>query len=208
MRNARSVIAWGSAALSLALLGACSSGNTDKQEVVTYHAAYPAFSTSPELIQKADLVIRGVALNSRVEQLFMDVSEGTDPQENPQAGLTPEQAEEARKSSPMVVTVSTVRVDEVIKGDVAVGATVEVSQLGGTFEGVRYEEAETSILSSDTSYVLFLAAHGSSKPYDLLNPKLALYEVSAGGALTPVNDTNPIDIKTLRGLKAAAKSAK
>jgi hypothetical protein len=209
MANARSIIARGATALSLSLLVGCTSSAAEP-EVASVHALYPSYSTSTELIKSSDLVVRGTAMSSRVEQMFPEESSSDDPVANPQAGLSEAEVAEWRKKSAVVVTVSSVRVDEVIKGAADVGDTIEVSQLGGEFEGTRYQETETTMLSADsTNYVLFLAAHGSGKPFDLLNPEQAMYTVSGDGLLTQAGEgAKPLDITNLRGLKSAVAQAK
>jgi uncharacterized lipoprotein YbaY len=199
---------WGIAAAAFVLLAGCSSDSAAPTEPVVYHALYPSYSDSAELLEKADLVIRGVPISSRVEEMFMDVSEGDDPMTNPQAGLSPAEVEQVRKDSAMVVTVFTVRVDEVVKGRASVGSTVEISQLGGTFGGVRYKADATTMLSPDgTDYVLFLADHGSGKPFDLLNPDQAMYTVAANGTLTRANGTaDTLGVKNLPTFKRQASA--
>ncbi|HET9519240.1 MAG TPA: hypothetical protein VFO77_16070, partial [Actinoplanes sp.] len=149
-----------SLALAAGLLGACTSepAATKTDEVVAYHATYSSYGTVDDLLSTADLVVRGTPTAARTEQIFMDAPSGNDPNTNPQAGLSSKERDEVRKESGIVVTVSTVKVLEVVKGDVTVGDTIEVSQLGGSFEGVQYQDDGTTLLSKDGEYVLFLAA--------------------------------------------------
>jgi hypothetical protein len=196
--------ALGATAIAFAMLSGCAGKSGDQPETVGYHAAYPAFATSQELLDSADLVVKGVTVKSRVEKLYPEAGTGTDPQTNPQAGLSPEEISAARADSAVVVTISTVRVQETVKGKVAAGDTIEVSQLGGTLSGVRYQNAETTLLAADgTSYALFLAAH-FGKPYDLLNPEQALYVVSADGKLSPARGAGAEGVTDLDTLRSAA----
>ncbi len=206
MRCTRSIAAVAAlGTLVLSVLSGCSGGEPD---VVTHRADYPAYGSRDELIKSADLVVRGNVVSSRVEELRPEVSTEGDPLTNPQAGLSPEEANEVRES-PAVVTVTTVRVAEVIKGDATVGDVIDVSQLGGEKAGVRYRDEGTTLPPSDTKsdYVLFLAAFGDGKPYDLLNPRQAMYKVAAGGALQPVGD-GVTAVTTVDDLRAAAARAK
>jgi len=213
MRSIRPAVVAVSATLSLALLGACSGGSSGgstaatEAQVVSYHAAYPSYSSPADLLDTANLVVRGVPQSSHTKQGFMDVSDDSDPNTNPQAGLSSDKVEEARQDSAIVVTVSTVRVDEVIKGDAKVGDTIEVSQLGGSLDGTKYNDPETTLLSKDSPYVLFLAEHKNA-PYDLLNPEQGMYTASSDGQLAPVSKDNSLEIGSVRTLKNAAKAAK
>ncbi|GAA0794752.1 hypothetical protein [Spirilliplanes yamanashiensis] len=195
-------------ATTLALLAGCSPTPAPETETVLTHALYPSYRDSTELLTDADLVIRGVPTAARVEQLFMDPPEGTDPLTNPQAGLPPEEVERIRQDSATVVTVTTVRVTEVVKGTATVGGTVDVSQLGGTFKGVRYREGSTTMLSQGgAEYVMFLAAHGAGRPYDLLNPQQGLYTVGTGGALNRADGgADSLGVESVRGLQRQASA--
>lgn len=205
MASVRSILALGSAALSLTILVGCASTN---DEVLTSSAAYPAFSTSAELATSADLIVRGVTLSSHTEKKFMEQSIGGDQLTNPQAGLPKDEQKRALEDS-YVVTISTVRVDEVLKGKATVGDTVEVSQLGGKSDGVQYQDEGTRLLEiGHDSYLLFLAAHGSGKPYDLPNPGQAMYSVGANGTLTPAIGENTLHINNIQDVKADLASAR
>ena len=189
------------AALATGVLSGCAA--TPAAEDVVYHANYPAYGSSTELIKKADLVIRGTAVSSRPDEMFPDIPADQDPLTNPQAGLTDEEIKAFRAENGVVTTVATVRVDEVLKGDVAVGDLVEVSQLGGVKDGVKYRDETTTLLEADakSGYVLFLSTYGAGKPSSLLNPQQAVYTVSAGGTLRPVAAGAPA-ISTVSELKS------
>jgi hypothetical protein len=150
-------------------------------------ADYPAYTSSAELIDKADLIVRGVALKSRPGKLRPDPPTGTDPQANPQAGLPTAEAEAAGDDA-VDVTITTVRVDEVFKG--AAGNQIEVSRLAGE-----------NALAAKSDYLLFLASFGPGQPHSLLNPD-ALYAVADGGALTPAGSGTP-PLATLDELRSA-----
>lgn len=175
-------------AISVAAFVVAGCSSTPKESVVQYHASYPHFRTSGELADRADLIVRGTPIASRVEELFMDESAGDNAAENPQLGVPQDEAEEARRESSVVVTISTMKVEEVVKGDVAVNETVEVLQLGGKLNNVVYKNDETTLVSPGGDYVMFLAAHGAGKPLDLLNPQQALYVTeNDGDTLSPAD---------------------
>jgi hypothetical protein len=100
------------AVLSALLMAGCGAGS----DQVAYSADYPAYSTGQEIVGAADVIVKGVAVSSRVEELRPDASTEGDPRSNPQAGIS---ADEAAQASPVVVTVTTVRVTEAIKGGAA-----------------------------------------------------------------------------------------
>jgi hypothetical protein len=152
---------------------------------------YPAYSSSAELIDKADLVVRGVALRSRTGKLLPDAPTGTDPLLNPQAGLPTAEADAAREAGAVDVTITTVRVDEVFKGTGAPGDLIEVSRPTG----------EKALPAAESGCVLFLAAYGPGIPHSLLNPD-ALYLVADGGTLTPGGSGTP-PLATIDELKSA-----
>ncbi|MEV7870058.1 hypothetical protein AB0P17_29110 [Streptomyces sp. NPDC088124] len=199
MITTRHLLITGTAALAAFGVVGCSSdggsadrsGSSAARDVVAYHADYPAYDSLDAVIEESDLVVKGTVVNSRVERMLPETSADGDPATNPQAGLSPEELAEARaeaEADPVVVTVSTVKVSQVLAGDVSVGDTVEVSQLGGTYKGVTYKERSTTALAGrGTEYVLMLADNGARNPYDLLNPEQALYTVGSGGAVKAVS---------------------
>ena len=140
---------------------------------------YPSYATVDEMVAQADLVVRGTALSAREDVLLPDDATGTDPLTNPQAGVSPDRDD----ASGVDVTVTAVRVDEVFKGDVAPGDTIEVSRPAG--------ESDEPKPDSRTGYVMFLATYGPGKPGSLLNPQ-AIYVVEADGStLRPVETGAP-----------------
>jgi hypothetical protein len=198
MTAVRNVLVTGTALLVAVVLVGCSAdGSADGKagdkagaaaEVVPYEADYPSYDSVDALVKQSDVIVRGTVVGSQVRELSPEAPTGDDPVANPQAGLSPE---EAAESDPVVVTVSTVKVAQVLSGTgaVKVGDTVEVSQLGGTLDGVTYQEKQTTALAEDdTQYVLMLADQGDKNPYDLLNPEQALYTVGSDDEVTPVAD--------------------
>ncbi|HWJ84678.1 MAG TPA: hypothetical protein VNR62_04570 [Cellulomonas sp.] len=184
------------ACVAALVLAGCSSS----PRVVTSYADYPSYETPQDIVDAADVVVRGVATGSRVLEDKPVVSTTGDPVSNPQAGL-----DEVTDVPGVVVTISTVRVEEVIKGDVAVGDVIEVAQLGGLYDGVRYVEAATTTLEKGAEdYVLLLAAHGPGVPYDLLHPVQAMYTVDERD-LDPVAPDNEVAVDTVDELADLAQ---
>jgi hypothetical protein len=189
VKRVKRVNRFGALALAALVLAGCGSPQEPGQQVVEYHAAYPAFATATDLVKASDLVVRGVAVANRVETIYPEPVSDPDPQVNPQAGLSEDEARQSRQEAGVVVTVTTVRITEALKGSgVAEGDLIELSQLGGTLGDTLYQNVETLLMPLDGSgYVMFLAAHGD-KPYDLLNPEQGLLKELPGGLLAPVGD--------------------
>lgn len=178
--------------LSTGCGGSTESGS--QQDVVQYSADYPVYHTSEEIIDSADLIVRGTVVDSRVAQLAADISTDGDQATNPQAGLS---EEEAARVPSVVVTIFSVRVTDVLKGELGASDLVEVSQLGGELDDVSYEDAGTVHLSraEESEYVLLLDDHGSEAPFDLLNPQQAAYTLADNGilqSLSPAGDPQPV----------------
>jgi hypothetical protein len=208
--------AWATVGLiSAAALAGCSSQpRADKADkVVRTTADYPTYDTGAELVGNAAVIVRGAAVSSRVEWLYPEVSTNSDPAVNPQAGLPSDEVDAWQQDSGVVVTISTVRVDEVLKGDIQVGQQIEVSQLGGTIDDVTYEDTNTVVLPADGSdYALLLADH-NAKPFDLLNPQQALYKAEGTGddAVTlqqvGTEEVAPLNGQSVTTVKALVKTA-
>ncbi|WP_019889450.1 hypothetical protein [Streptomyces purpureus] len=208
MMNLRHAVVGGSALLAVLTAAGCSTGgggdrtegkaSAGAPEVIAYEADYPVYDSLDAVVKKADTIVKGTVVSSTVKELMPEVSTEGDPLTNPQAGLSKEEAAEVE---PVIITVSKVKVSEVLAGDVKPGDTVEVSQLGGTLGKTTYKEKHTTTLAKNgTEYVLMLADHGSS-PYDLLNPEQALYTVDKGGKLRPATGGGFEDAGTVGRLK-------
>lgn len=153
-------------------------------------ADYPAYGSLGEVGQVSDVIVSGTVLKSRSENLYPDVSDSEDPLANPQAGIPSDELEDF---PPVIITVSTVEVSEVFKGEVRIGDIIEVSQLGGSVDGKSVVERDTTLVDSlDDSIVLFLAAHPNA-PYDLVNPEQGLL-ILDGDQLKPVAESVDIEV--------------
>ncbi|MER7568584.1 hypothetical protein ABTZ93_37370 [Streptomyces sp. NPDC097941] len=218
MTAVRNVLVSGTALLAAVILVGCSTDGSPEgkakpkavaaADVVPYEADYPSYDSVDALVKQSDVVITGTVIGTQVRELSPEAPTNDDPVANPQAGLSPE---EAAQSDPVVVTVSSIKVSQVLSGagDVKAGDTIEVSQLGGTLDGVTYKEQETTALAGDsTEYVLMLADQGDKNPFDLLNPQQALYTVGSGDEVTPVAEGGFDDIGTVDELAAKAAEAK
>jgi hypothetical protein len=204
VRRSRSFLVIGMLAVgnAAALSGCGAAASSPKPvEVVNIAADYPDYSSAEQIIDTSDLVVQVQPVSSRVETLQPDVSDSTDPLANPQAGVP---ADQVAQIDPVVVTVSTVKIVDVVKGAANPGDLIEVSQLGGVLNGVQYVEADTTTLSpaTGTDYVLMLAAHGADDPYDLVNPVQGMYEVNTADELSPVQNEGALPIESLTDLRS------
>ena len=154
-------------------------------------ADYPAYPSGAELVAAADVIVHGTALDARDDTLYPDPPTGTDPARNPQAGVP----ENEREASGVAVTITRVKVTEVLKGDVRAGDVIEVSQLRG--------EQNTTDLAEDAEYALLLAGFGAGRPFSPVNPTQGVYEVR-DGELRKVTRGQAPPFGTLADLKVAA----
>jgi hypothetical protein len=165
------------ALLMVAAAAACSAGgdhaDAHNSSDILYRADYPFYATADELFKGATLVVQG-----RIES-GKDVIRIVQPAP---AGKALPGPVEAERREGMVVTVSTVKVARVFKGDAKPGDVVQVKQLGGKLDGVSYAEENGVPLRENGQYALFLETY-SDQPASLLNPVQAQYPVESGNAL-------------------------
>lgn len=111
---------------------------------------YPLYESAEALTEAADLVVVGTAVASR-EDTLLPSYEGDDPEANPRAGMEQELTDEELEAAAVAVTVSTVKIDEVVVGTAEAGGLIEVSQVTG--------EAGSPI--EDGPVLLFLSGEGA-----------------------------------------------
>lgn len=176
---------------SAVLVAGCSA----EESVIIYEAEYPVYQSADALFERATLVVEGrVTGEPRVvkqqEELPIDPQE-TDPMLNPNAGAPP-QAAVAEAEEPTVITVHSVEVLKVFKGEAKPGQIVGVKELGGQIDGVTYKMEDLVPLQTEQSYMLFLETYPDS-PAALLNPEQAKYPLDASGAPQPLAE-NPVKL--------------
>ncbi|MCT9931793.1 hypothetical protein N5079_16395 [Planotetraspora sp. A-T 1434] len=184
---------------STAFLGACANSNGDK--VITYHADYPAYDSADNLFNTADLIVEATVSTQpvSVQELKPDTA-GADPKLNPAAGApTPQEPPD-----PVVISIYKASVTKVYKGAAQVGQSIDVQQLGGTLNGITYQEEEEHALQQNQGYVLFLQTYPDA-PAALLNPLQGQYPLNATGEPVKLQE-NPVpltsdDLKRLSGNK-------
>lgn len=162
-----------------------------EDELVELQADYPMYDSVDDAALASSLIVSGKTLASRSEMEVPIGSDSDDPNVNPQAGAD----DVDPKDLETPVTISTFLVEEIIKGEgVDVGDEIEVSQLGGEVEGVKYVESGATYISEagDAAVVLFLSREGVDEgPYYLINSQQGAFERNAE-ELEPIEGTEGI----------------
>ncbi|GAA1369649.1 hypothetical protein [Catellatospora chokoriensis] len=187
------------------LLGAaaCSSQPVSSEpETVTISGSYPGYASVKQLWSTADLVIEGtVQPGGRVIVIMPVAGDGTDPQADPGGSLDGLTEEEAG----LVYTVRTVLVSRVLKGKASAGQQIEVKEMGGTRNGVRYVEEGATPLTEKSRVLLFLQTYPDSAA-SLLNPQQARFDLDGAGGYRSLPGNalraTPADLDALRAGRA------
>ncbi|MDC3418342.1 hypothetical protein [Aquibacillus salsiterrae] len=149
---------------------------------------YKSYSDVDELAEKADLVIEGKVLGSRVEVLDM-----TKEPENPTEENAPGEVQQIER----IYTISKVEVTKVYKGEVEKQEIIEVKQIGGETENAILIPEEGAYLKENKKVVLFLESYEDS-PASLLNPIQAQYTIE-GNKIVKLKDNNlKLELKDLK----------
>jgi len=151
------------------LASACAAQNT-----VGIAATYPEMATAQILYAQASTVIIGTVSQSKAQQI--DIADHTptdDPQLNPGGDSNPVYAP---------YTIHQVKITRVVKGNVKVGDTISVGELGGVIGNTNYKTDEGILMQDGKTYLLFLQNFANA-PYGLLNPVESVYQVSGSRAL-------------------------
>lgn len=111
---------------------------------------YLEYESLSDAVAASERTFIGTALSSKSIMLYPEVSGSDDPLENPQASMNPKTREEFRKNSGVVETVTRVRVEVVLSGEINSGDVIEVQQTGGTFEGTAFSDPSVTLLSGFT----------------------------------------------------------
>ncbi|MEA5118281.1 MAG: hypothetical protein VB036_11760 [Propionicimonas sp.] len=133
---------------------------------------YPYYSSVQELAAASNLIVEVTVGDAHPDLLRPAVETAvTDPARNPQAGLVPSESQAGEADTP--ITVHATRVDAVHRGTTTVGATIEVKQMGGVLNGVRYSTDEAQ-LETGKSYLLFLETYPNS-PASILGGDVGMF---------------------------------
>lgn len=156
-------------------------------------ADYPTYSSVEQAVDAADLIVTGVPVAPSEETLQPSVTQrSNDPYANPQYGAV--EGAGTQQELGVTVTVTSVRVERVLKGKAHVGDIIRVSQVGGQSDGQSVHEAHTTLLSEHElgegdSFLLLLSAFDDGT-YDAINPEIGVLEISKDGAARPLGDTS------------------
>ena len=153
---------------TLLLTTACTKLPPGEKETIAVHADYPWYQSVGELFDRADLVIEGTVLDSRVEWMNHAIypeEDKDDPRLNPGGDRDPGE---------MITTVYTVEVHDIYKG--SAGETVELEDIGGEIDGIVCENPEAADIDTGAEYLMFLSVY-EDFPACLLNPVQAIYRV-------------------------------
>lgn len=155
------------------------------------------FADAAELVSRADAVLRVTATGpSRDYEIRPEPpTDDPNPAVNPQYGMSQEEIDQIPG---IPATAITVRVTQVLKGDLAVGDEIEVDQGTCTDRPLP--------TGPGTDYVLALSGH-DGHPWGQLNEDQAAWQVDATGGLHPVSPDDDLGVRTLEELAAAATAS-
>lgn len=189
--------------IALALAGCSTSsepGVNLASETVVLSADYPVFDSIESASDEADLIVKGEYIDSAVELLYPTIETEGDPESNPQQGIASEEVD--LEEMAIVTTVSQLRITEVLKGDVNVGDIIEVSQVGGEYDDVTYDEESTTLLSEvDVPEVALFLNQTSDTTFDLINPAQGIFTVEGNTVEASSNEESFSDIATIDELR-------
>ncbi|MBT1181578.1 hypothetical protein JS531_06300 [Bifidobacterium sp. CP2] len=147
-------------------------------------ADYPQYATLSESVQAADVIIVGTVLESREELSYphIDTTNG-DAATNPQYGLVRQAINKGALAVP--VTVTDVRVLEVLKGAVTPNEVIAITQVGGHIDGQEVREEHTVLLNeTDHNEFLLLLHTYNDESYDAINPQDGVLAVDDHGTVS------------------------
>ncbi len=153
---------------------------------------YPAYETVGDLAAVADVVVQGVVLDERTEDIvtLMD-STSDDPNLNPQAGLPDDDDPPEPPAEPFLVYRIEVGTD--FTGALRPGDVIEVKVW------LRETSEPEPRLAVGDEYLLFLSeAYGGGIPRSLLNPDQAAYRVEADGTFSTLRPDSTIALNVTR----------
>ncbi len=159
-----------------------------EKQVAKIYCDYPYYSSVDALTEKADLIIKGTIMDSRVEENDYRIEIDEENKLLNPGGKT--------TSHNFVHTVYTVSVSESYKGDVEPDEIIEVKEMGGETETTKYIAEESVTFTKNKEYVMFLATYENGIPSSLLNPIQGAYiyeeEAEDKGKLSIVNEKNDL----------------
>jgi len=177
-------------ALCSVLVIASGCAKTPNKEVHIY-TEYPFYDTVEKAKDAASVIIEGKIVSSETVAL------------NPTETLTNEQKKDPKLnpggetvSTSFPYTIYTVEINQVYKGDVTVGNTIEMKQPGGVMDHVRYAAEDEAQIEIGSTYILFLETYASS-PASLINPIEGIYEYKDNKIIGNDKNIITLDLKDL-----------
>jgi len=147
----------------------CSTQEADVKQDVRVSVDYPHYSSIGILAEKADLVIEGTIIDSRVEEIDTRIRTNIENEQLNPGGEIP--------SSKHIYTVYTIKISNSYKGNVKPGDTIEVKQIGGETETIVYTVEGSVKLASNEKYVMFLSTCENTPP-SFLNSTQSSYFIT------------------------------
>lgn len=133
-------------------------------------ADYPVFETVESLVDAADLIVEGTESSSRTDLVI------------------PDGVEDGDEDDGVVTTTTELSVSGVLLGDLEEGATIEVSQIGGTYEDIDYVyEGGSFIEDAEGASVVLLLEELNDGTWAPLNPEQGVLLIDEDGALLQLN---------------------
>jgi len=127
---------------------------------------FPHYKSIDSLAERADAIIKGKVVNTRVEAINDRViSESTNEELNP-GGNPPVEKN--------IYTIYTIEIEEAYKGNYKPGDTLDFKELGGTVGNTTFVAEEKVDISNEYDYIFFLATYDNT-PASLLNSIQSLY---------------------------------
>lgn len=178
-------------ALAAALVGAVAVGLSACSTGSGAVADYPAWGSAAELGAAADTIIVGTVLDQRAEDIDTVIhSDSDDPELNPSAGLSDDEARAYSDVQPFIVY--RIEVTEGFAGAVA-GDVVEVM-----VRDQATSEPEPR-LDVGGAYLLFLGeAYPGNIPRNMLNPDQAAYRAEPDGTYRSLTPESAIALEVTR----------
>lgn len=165
--------------------------NSPENNVTVSKVDYAVYDSVDAMYDKADLVIRGKALDSRVEWMSHVIKLTAEEKSNPE--INPGGKADDEK---ILTTIYTLEISDVYKG--SAGKTIEVLQSGGKTGTAEYIYEETPEIALNKEYIMFLS---ESALYEnsawLLNNTQALYRVEGNNLIKLPGNTLELTFEDL-----------
>lgn len=141
----------------------------------SFHASFIPYASLDEMVRSTDLIISGQVINT----ITKDIDVGIE------------------FSLVIPHTVASIRVTEVVSGNLNIGDVIEVKQIGNR----AMPESSTDYFAIGQNYLLFLMAFDGIPYYATMNPVQGQYTIdNAGNIIAHPNNRMEISARTLRAL--------